>query len=521
MVTGLQIALVLRENPGLSARELGAHLDRDKADINRALYSRRDWFVRIGDTPPRWWNTHDVEILLQRALDSDGEEQGVESAWLPTDDAVGFKLYKWQRRALDAWQRHNGRGIVEAVTGSGKTVLGLAAIADHIRRGGRAAVIVPTIELLRQWVENLNKHLPDVVVGQLGGGNRDDLAGCDVLVAVSNSASQYPLGLPRHQSGLLVADECHRYAAPQLRHALEDEFEFRLGLSATYERSDGAHEEVLLPYFEKVVYILAYAEAIADEVIAHFKVALIPVAFEPWERRDYDQLSERLKKAKSRLVLEFGAVEEPFGEFMAFVNKLSKSGSRQEGIAASRYLSAFAARRSLLAETQAKLEGLRALGPGFKAADRSIIFTHTIDSAEDAAGALSGVGLAVKPIHSGLKPEERRAVLALFADGRLNAIVAPRVLDEGIDVQAADLAVIIAASHQRRQMIQRMGRILRRKADGRVARFAVLFVENTGEDPSHGAHEAFLDEMLEVADDVRRFRLGESSAALAKYLAPS
>ena len=66
---------------------------------------------------------------------------------------------------------------------------------------------------------------------------------------------------------------------------------------------------------------------------------------------------------------------------------------------------------------------------------------------------------------------------------------APRVLDEGVDVPAADLAVIVGASRSRRQMIQRMGRILRRKSDGRLARLAVLFVEGTVEDPAAGAHE--------------------------------
>ena len=102
-------------------------------------------------------------------------------------------------------------------------------------------------------------------------------------------------------------------------------------------------------------------------------------------------------------------------------------------------------------------------------------------------------------------------------------LAAPRVLDEGIDVPAADLAVIVGASRSRRQMIQRMGRVLRRKPDGRRARFAVLFVEGTVEDPRLGAHEAFLGEIIDVADRVSCFPAGaaaESPAAVVQALRP-
>ena len=86
-------------------------------------------------------------------------------------------------------------------------------------------------------------------------------------------------------------------------------------------------------------------------------------------------------------------------------------------------------------------------------------------------------------------------------------ISAPQVLDEGIDVPAADLAIILAASRSRRQMIQRMGRVLRRKPDGRRAQFVVVSVDGTVEDPALGAHATFLDEITNVADDIRQLSL--------------
>jgi len=78
-------------------------------------------------------------------------------------------------------------------------------------------------------------------------------------------------------------------------------------------------------------------------------------------------------------------------------------------------------------------------------------------------------------------------------------------LDEGVDVPSADLGVILSASQSQRQMIQRMGRLLRRKSDGRFARFVISFVRGTSEDPSTGAHGTFLETVTDVADEVILF----------------
>ena len=94
------------------------------------------------------------------------------------------------------------------------------------------------------------------------------------------------------------------------------------------------------------------------------------------------------------------------------------------------------------------------------------------------------------------------------------------MLDEGLDLPAADLGIILAASQSRRQMIQRMGRVLRRKPDGRFARFVIAYVIGTSEDPANGAHEAFLDKITDVADDVVNFRIADlgESKKMCEYL---
>ncbi|MGH9165039.1 MAG: DEAD/DEAH box helicase, partial [Acidimicrobiales bacterium] len=422
--------------------------------------------------------------------------------------------------ALGAWRRQGRCGVVEAVTGAGKTTVGVAAVLEEVAGRGQACVVVPTTELLRQWAGVLAPKLPPGVgLGLLGDGNSASLGRVDVLIAVVNSARAADLR-PRRPGGLLVADECHRYASVGNRLVLEARFPRRLGLSATYARADDGHLAWLDPYFGGTCFRLGYRRAIADGVIARVRVALVAVAFEPHERADYEELSEVMSAARARLVSGHFVPAEPIGLFLEAVARLAGGGGGEEAAAvARRYLWAMQDRRRLLAETPAKAAALARLAPAVRAADRAIVFTQSILGAEAAAAVLRSEGLAAAAVHSALDRSARRSVLDRYAAGDLRAVTAPQVLDEGVDVPAADLGVILAASRSKRQMIQRMGRILRRKPDGRPARFAVVFVEDTTEDPAGGAHGAFLDEVTGVADAVARFPTGAVAGDVTAFLA--
>jgi RNA polymerase primary sigma factor len=135
---------------------------------------------------------------------------------------------------------------------------------------------VPTAELQSQWLSSLQRDLPKARRGALGNGRSDSLDQVDILVAIVHSASNRET-LRSHKAGLIIADECHRYAAPMFTGALQEGYAWRLGLTATYERADGEHENLLTPYFGGVVYNLWYDRALKDEVIAPFDIALVGV----------------------------------------------------------------------------------------------------------------------------------------------------------------------------------------------------------------------------------------------------
>src|SRR4029077_1045076 len=93
------------------------------------------------------------------------------------------ELYRWQFDALVSWLRCGRRGVIEAVTGSGKTDVAIAAIADALRRDRFVLVVVPSRVLMEQWCGRLAEALPGARIGRLGDSGTDGSATCDVLVA--------------------------------------------------------------------------------------------------------------------------------------------------------------------------------------------------------------------------------------------------------------------------------------------------------------------------------------------------
>ncbi|MDZ7732985.1 MAG: DEAD/DEAH box helicase family protein [Acidimicrobiia bacterium] len=179
---------------------------------------------------------------------------------MASSGSTGTRLYAWQAEALQARCTAGRTGIVEAVTGTGKTRVGQSAIEAALSEGRSAVVLVPTKELQRQWQGALKRDLPGRVrVGLLGDGHRDEVRDHDVLVAIVNSARDHSIDPP--EGSLLVADECHRYAPRASRSVLIDQYELRLGLTATLERPDRA-EEALIDYFGPVCYQVAYPRAL-------------------------------------------------------------------------------------------------------------------------------------------------------------------------------------------------------------------------------------------------------------------
>ena len=452
-----------------------------------------------------------------------------------------MQLRAWQAEAFAAWSQ-TGCGVVEAVTGTGKTRLAMAAIRAVVDRGARVLVLVPTLDLLDQWVRELRALVPDLQVGRLGGGHDDDLFANHVVVATPHSAAAVPVDLPPGARGLLIADEAHRYGAPTWGAALHDVFEMRLALTATYERGDDGLVDVLEPYFGEVVMRYGYDRAVAEGTVAPFRIALVGVRLTDAERERYDAADHRARQLHRELVGGLGMPREPkalFAAVAAVVSDADRGGGREDRgggredrgggwedrgggggpqvRACREYLVRVRERRDVAATASGKLEVCRAAAAGL-AGRRTLAFTDTVDQAEDAARVLTRAGCTAETVHGGLATDKRRIRLAQFRRGRLDVVVAPRVLDEGVDVPAADVAIVLAAFRTRRQMVQRLGRVLRVKPDGGEARLVLAHAVDTAEDPAGGGHRDFLAQVRSVAREIRDIDVDRAPADLGDWL---
>jgi superfamily II DNA or RNA helicase len=157
---------------------------------------------------------------------------------LPLIPALEMTPYPHQRSALAAWLAAGRQGVVVLPTGAGKTYLAQLALQE-IQHS--TLIVVPTLDLMHQWYAHLVAAFPDAPVGLLGGGSHDRTP---LLVATYDSAAIQADALGNRYA-LLVFDECHHLPGAFTRVIAEYSLApYRLGLTATPERSDGTHADL-------------------------------------------------------------------------------------------------------------------------------------------------------------------------------------------------------------------------------------------------------------------------------------
>lgn len=369
-------------------------------------------------------------------------------------DAVtaGPELRWYQREALAAWAAAGRRGVIALPTGAGKTVTAVAAIASC---GAPALCLVPTRVLLDQWARVLARHVDDV--GRLGDGERRV---APVTVATYASAVTWA---PRigDRFGLVVVDEAHHVGASCPSEVLEMLVAAaRLGLTATPPVGDAA--EALEQHVGPVVYALTVDDLVGD-ALAEFEHVVVPIELTADERRAY-------VASRSEFVATFDAFRraDPRATWEGFVAAAMRSEHGR------RALGAWRRSRELLAYPEGKRSALRDVLRRH-AGQRTLVFTPDNRTAYEIAREL-----LVHPITHEIGRGERARVLERFGAGEIDVLVSAQVLDEGVDVPAAEIAVVVGGSASARRHVQRVGRVLR-PAPGKRACVYELTVSGTVE----------------------------------------
>ncbi|MDQ2903247.1 MAG: DEAD/DEAH box helicase [Chloroflexota bacterium] len=368
--------------------------------------------------------------------------------------------HDYQVKALASWRQAGRRGSVILPTGAGKTFVAVRAIAEVNRS---TVIVCPTLDLLHQWYSILRNAF-STEIGVFYGGEKNVLP---LTVTTYHSFSDLVAEYGNYFK-FLILDESHHATAPFFGEgALMTPAPYRLGLTATYpsEREQGDGRWRLDELVGPVVYALRIDDLIGDR-LALYRTQRIRVSLNEDEQRDYQRDYEiYMGYARRRgLIQRYRA---------AWLHVLMTLSTRDAEARA-----ALLARQRigrLLAGCEGKLQAVDRLLREHQTS-QTLIFTEN----NEVAYTISRRHFI--PIITHRTPaQERKDIIDGFRERRYAAIVTTRVLNEGIDVPEAKVALILGGTSGAREYIQRLGRILR-KVENRQAVLYEILVRGTTEE---------------------------------------
>jgi superfamily II DNA or RNA helicase len=361
----------------------------------------------------------------------------------------------YQLEALNAWQKNGSKGVVVLPTGSGKTILAILCIEQTKRP---TIIHVPTIDLMHQWHDVLKKFF-NTNIGLLGGGENEIYP---ITVATYDSALLH-VTYKGNLFGFQIFDECHHLPGAQFQFtALGSIAPFRLGLTATPERSDGK-EHVLYQLCGPLCF-QTHIQELEGTSLSPYDVVTIEIDMLPHEREQYESARQ--------CYIDFLREENiQMSQSNGWHQFLYKSSQNQRGREA---FKAYMLQKKLSQASCAKEDKIWQLVCAHKQ-DRMIIFTQDNDMAYRI-----GKRFLWPVLTHHTKIKERTFFLDNFRQGTFSILVTSKVLNEGVDVPEANVGIVVSGSGSIREHVQRLGRILR-PVENKNAILYELVAKNTSE----------------------------------------
>lgn len=393
------------------------------------------------------------------------------------------KFHKYQEEAINEWQEKGYCGIFDMATGTGKTFTGLGAISrlSEVLADKLAVVIVaPYQHLVEQWVEDIVKFNMNPIIGFSSSSQKDwkrrlEDAVRDQKIKVKRReffcfictnatfASEFVQKQINKIRGdaLLVVDEAHNFGAEHLSRFMTETFNYRLALSATLDRhGDPEGTQKLLDYFGDRCITYTLDRAIEEKKLTPYKYYPIIVTLTEDELRKYSELSFEIAKC---------IICDKDGK-----KKLSERGKKL-AIKRARIVSGAENKLATLREEiQPYIEDKHIL----VYCGATTLFNSTTEFSEiydedirqiDAVTHILGneLNMKVSQFTSNEDIHEREVLKEQFSDGEnLQALIAIKCLDEGVNIPEIKTAFILASTTNPKEYIQRRGRVLR-KAPGK------------------------------------------------------
>ena len=379
-----------------------------------------------------------------------------------------IKLREYQDDAIDSWFNHNCRGLFEMATGTGKTITSLSAFKQLSSTKDKLVTVIacPQLHLIDQWIKDVeNFHTGKIIKAsskekdwksKLSALHRDFYMGLEDKVVIMTThdtlASDFFIDKIKKikSDKLLIVDEVHGIGSSKRLEGLIEDYNYRLGLSATPKRwfdEDGTR--AIYDYFGDVAFDFDIKRALTDFNPDTGKHYLTPYYYYP-------------------IIVDL--TEEEYSEYQDLSQKIAQAIARKNNNNEKISLSALCnQRQKIINNAEAKYEEFRRLLREHEGIDKLIVYCsdRQIDRVQEILNEEN-----VSPQHrfthkesSSKKKNElfsqRESILNNFEKGNYKALVAIKCLDEGVDVPVAENAIILSSTSNPREHVQRRGRILR------------------------------------------------------------
>ena len=363
-----------------------------------------------------------------------------------------MKLRQWQEKAFPLWWAKK-RGIVKVVTGGGKTVFAIHCLTKYLeeQKDNSIFIVVPSIALLDQWYEGLQKTFGDKDISLNGGGEHlENISKITIstIDSVKNIIHKF-----NASNTLLIVDECHKIGTEKRGEILTNSWHATLGLSATPERDyDDNFYIIIKKILGDIIFDYDYIDAREDEVIVNFKLLYAYAAMTKDEEEKYKKFTKSIQRRAATIG---GNNMNDYPLKMLIFNRARMVKNSKNRIPF----------------------GVELLQKHKR--DSWIVFTENKKQAKEFNKIINKKGYKSAIYNTDLDNAEREENLNNFKSGKLNVLVSCTALDEGFDMPEADGAMILSASSSKRQRIQRMGRVLRITANKENALIVTVYSSKT------------------------------------------
>lgn len=386
---------------------------------------------------------------------------------------LSITLRDYQNSAINNWEKNDYRGVFDMATGTGKTLTALGAIAklsEHLDDRLAVFILCPFKHLVDQWVNDIVKFNISPIIGHsdspqknwkylLDDAIRDQkIANCNSFFCFICTNATFTSKYVQEEINkirspiLLVADEAHNLGAPRIANLLDDRFKYRLALSATFERyRDENGTAVISKFFGNKCIEYSLEKAIKEHKLTEYKYHPVLTFLTDDELYKYQSLTMKMAKC-----------------IVSHKNE-KKSLSVQGKLLALQ-------RARIIAGASGKLAALEKEMQPYQKDDSILVYCGATsveyidkdDNEQDEKETIAVLDILKNKLNMRAAKftyeedkKQREMILDYFVEKKIQALVAVKCLDEGLNIPGIRTAFIMASTTNPKEYIQRRGRVLR------------------------------------------------------------